>query len=99
MRQADVPRRGAESVTVRVPATSANLGPGFDSLGVALDWTATITLTVLEAIPAAEPADPIERMTVAAAAALYAQAEQPRTGFHATYEGDMPVGRGLGISA
>jgi len=26
-----------ESVTIRVPATSANLGPGFDSIGVALD--------------------------------------------------------------
>ena len=24
-------------VTVRVPATSANLGPGFDTLGLALD--------------------------------------------------------------
>jgi homoserine kinase len=31
------------SVTVRVPASSANLGPGFDALGIALDlhdeWT------------------------------------------------------------
>jgi len=26
-----------ESVTIRVPATSANLGPGFDSIGIALD--------------------------------------------------------------
>ena len=29
-------------VTVRVPATSANLGPGFDCLGLALDlWNET----------------------------------------------------------
>ncbi|GLX00096.1 homoserine kinase [Microtetraspora sp. NBRC 16547] len=28
---------GSNSVVVRVPATSANLGPGFDSLGLALD--------------------------------------------------------------
>ena len=28
--------RGAPTVTVRVPATSANLGPGFDSFGLAL---------------------------------------------------------------
>ena len=28
------------SVTVRVPATSANLGPGFDTVGMALDmWS------------------------------------------------------------
>ncbi|HEX2989446.1 MAG TPA: hypothetical protein VHO49_02150, partial [Anaerolineales bacterium] len=25
------------NITVKVPATSANLGPGFDSLGLALD--------------------------------------------------------------
>ncbi len=32
-----------KSVTVRVPATSANLGPGFDCLGLALDlWNETI---------------------------------------------------------
>ncbi len=35
-------------ITVRVPATSANLGPGFDSLGLALDlWNeAIITLAI-----------------------------------------------------
>ena len=32
-----VPRR---KVTVRVPATTANLGPGFDTIGMALDmWS------------------------------------------------------------
>ena len=29
-------RFGADHVVVRVPATSANLGPGFDALGLAL---------------------------------------------------------------
>jgi hypothetical protein len=33
-------------VAVRVPATSANLGPGFDSLGVALELHDTITARV-----------------------------------------------------
>ena len=33
---------------VRVPATSANLGPGFDSLGLALDWTDGSAVTVTE---------------------------------------------------
>ena len=32
------------SVSVRVPATSANLGPGFDALGLALDLFNTLTL-------------------------------------------------------
>src|SRR5690348_1128290 len=33
-------------VTVEVPATSANLGPGFDALGVALDLTDEVTAEV-----------------------------------------------------
>ncbi len=35
-----MPRR----VTVRVPATSANLGPGFDSIGIALDLHNTVSI-------------------------------------------------------
>ncbi len=34
-------------VTVAVPATSANLGPGFDALGVALDLTDEVTAEVM----------------------------------------------------
>jgi len=87
------------SVTVRVPATSANLGPGFDSLGVALDWTAEVRLTAGDA-PAPRPEGPIERMVVTAALALYSRAgiEAP-AGISASYAGDIPVGRGLGVSA
>lgn len=87
------------SVTIRVPATSANLGPGFDSLGVALNWTADVRLTVSdEALP--RPDGPIERMAVSAALAFFTRAEIPvPPGIGATYEGDIPVGRGLGVSA
>ncbi len=36
-------------ITIRVPATSANLGPGFDSLGLALDlWNETIVRLAIE---------------------------------------------------
>ncbi|WP_372502889.1 homoserine kinase [Hamadaea flava] len=35
-------------VTVRVPATSANLGPGFDALGVALTLYDEVTATVVD---------------------------------------------------
>ncbi len=37
------------AVTVEVPATSANLGPGFDCFGLALDWYERIQLEVLDA--------------------------------------------------
>src|SRR5689334_24238383 len=36
-------------ITIRIPATSANLGPGFDSLGLALDlWNETIVRLAIE---------------------------------------------------
>jgi homoserine kinase len=35
-------------VTVEVPATSANLGPGFDCCGLALDWRERVKLVVIE---------------------------------------------------
>ncbi|MGB8983714.1 MAG: hypothetical protein WCC12_17730 [Anaerolineales bacterium] len=37
------------NITIRVPATSANLGPGFDSLGLALDlWNETVFILAVE---------------------------------------------------
>ena len=37
------------NITIRVPATSANLGPGFDALGLALDlWNDTIITLAIE---------------------------------------------------
>jgi homoserine kinase len=87
------------SASVQVPATSANLGPGFDSLGVALDWTMRITVVAGDD-PLPAPAGPIEGMAASAAAAYYRFAgQEPPAGLTATYEGDMPVGRGLGTSA
>ena len=36
-------------ITIRVPATSANLGPGFDTLGLALDlWNETVMTLAIE---------------------------------------------------
>ena len=37
------------AVTVQVPATAANLGPGFDCFGLALDWYDRVQLEVLDA--------------------------------------------------
>lgn len=88
-----------QTATVRVPATSANLGPGFDSLGVALDWFGTYTVTLSDSnVP--PPPGPIEQMTASAVLSLFQQAGTPiPAGITVNYEGDIPVGRGFGVSA
>lgn len=84
------------SVSVRVPATSANLGPGFDCLGLALDIWGAVTLSK----DAGEADHPLARMAETAARALFAAAELPfPSGYGVSYEGDLPVARGLGASA
>ena len=37
-----------DSITVNVPATSANLGPGFDCLGIALSLWNTLSMKISE---------------------------------------------------
>jgi homoserine kinase len=39
----------ADTASVRVPATSANLGPGFDTLGLALTWYDDVSARVTDA--------------------------------------------------
>lgn len=95
-----------ETVTVRVPATSANLGPGFDCLGLALRLTANVTVSLEPAEP--PPAHPLSSMVVAAARAAYRAAGRPEppelwVAWHgeasAGSAGPLPVARGLGASA
>jgi homoserine kinase len=87
------------SVTVRVPATSANLGPGFDALGLALDLTGEVAVA-WSSTTASLPHGPAEQLTLAAAKAVFKRAERPvPDGLHVRYRGEIPVGRGLGASA
>jgi homoserine kinase len=84
---------------VRAPATSANLGPGFDSLGMALDLWSTVTLEAHDDfVP--PPEAPIAELVRLAARSLYVAAgiETPR-GLSVRWESDVPVARGLGASA
>jgi len=86
-------------VLLRVPATSANLGPGFDCLGLALDLWAQFTLETHDA-PVPPPDNPLLGMVLAAAEAYYAAAgvEAP-PGLSIDWQGGFPVARGLGASA
>jgi len=86
-----------DRVTVRVPATSANLGPGFDCLGLALAITGDISVAIG---PAPAPTGPFESMALAGVRAAYRAAgrqEPPELGV--TWQGSLPVARGLGASA
>lgn len=87
----------AASVTVRVPATTANLGPGFDSLGMALALTQDVTLALSHQT---EPANGLSRLVLDAARSAYrlAHVEVPAE-MQAYGEQTIPVGRGLGASA
>ncbi|MHB8375420.1 MAG: homoserine kinase [Dehalococcoidia bacterium] len=86
-----------QSVTVRVPATSANLGPGFDSLGLALTLTQDVTLSL--GYPA-EVNSGLARLVLDAARSAYRLARVPAPAEIAvTGEPAIPIGRGLGASA
>ncbi|MEM6602356.1 MAG: homoserine kinase, partial [Verrucomicrobiota bacterium] len=78
-------------VTIQVPATTANLGPGFDALGVALNLYNRITLGE----PDASWNDPFFE---AAADIFYQTAGQASQAFQTGISGDVPRSRGLGSS-
>lgn len=85
-----------DRVSVRVPATSANIGPGFDCLGLALDVWGTITIEQREPPPAD---DPMASMATTAAHRVFEKLGQKSGPLSASYEGSIPIARGLGASA
>ena len=88
----------ATAITVRVPATSANLGAGFDCLGLALDVFASITVTFSDAEqPPTE--DVGEKMVLTAIRQTYVRLGKPVPGVRAHYSVAIPLGRGMGASA
>ena len=91
----DCPPVSPRVVTVRVPATSANLGPGFDSLGLALALFARVTL---REAPGPGP-DAVGAMMLSAARAAYRAAGRTPPDLDAAWEGEIPLARGLGASA
>lgn len=78
-------------VTIRVPATSANLGPGFDCLGLALDLHSRVTI---DRSGTGRP----DAMVGAAADAFFAAAGLPAFPYGWSIEGQIPRSRGLGSS-
>ena len=88
----------ATAITLRVPATSANLGAGFDCLGLALDMYASITVTFAKG-ELAPTEDVGEKMVLSAIRHTYEKMGKPMPGVSARYNVSIPLGRGLGASA
>lgn len=103
---------GAEKlkVTVRVPATTANMGPGFDCLGMALDIWNTIVVETEDANARAgivsisgEGRDSLstgdDNLVYSSFRRIYDGIGLPVPEVRMTCENEIPLGRGLGSSA
>lgn len=101
-------RLAHDHVRVRVPATSANLGPGFDALGLALGHEDEIEVRALGSAEvtvevdgegAGEVARGEDHLVVRAVRAALDEAGAPQVGLHLRCRNAIPHGRGLGSSA
>ena len=95
------------SVVVEVPATSANLGPGFDCFGLAFDWRERIELAVIEqgfqvevtGEGAAELARDESHLIIRSALTGLADLGVDAPGLRLSCRNTIPHGRGLGSSS
>ncbi len=94
-------------IKIRVPATSANMGPGFDSLGVALELynyiTAEETQSGLEIKILDDTAKFLPKnennLVYRCMKEVFDKAGRHPKGLHLTLENNIPVTRGLGSSS
>ncbi|MBA3607834.1 MAG: homoserine kinase [Chthoniobacterales bacterium] len=80
-----------QQITVRVPGTTSNLGPGFDCLGVALQLYNFVTVARSVRVEAGT-------MAQQAARRFFSAADCEPFAFSCTVEGEVPRSRGLGSS-
>ena len=102
------PIEAGQIVTVRVPATTANLGPGYDSLGLALALHDTLTVESLETDELlfelrGEGSETLPRdashLVIRAMEAAFERLGFRHGGLKVTADNVNPHGRGLGSSA
>lgn len=101
-------RLRADRVRVRVPATSANLGPGYDAMGVALALHDELEVravasagveVVVEGEGAGTVPDDERHLVVRAIRVALDHVGAPQAGLALTCRNAIPHGRGLGSSA
>ena len=92
-----------KKVTVRVPATTANLGPGFDAFGCALslytDVTFEETESGLEITGCDEAYTGPDNLAYTSYCAVLASLSEEIRGVKIHIDAQIPIGRGLGSSA
>lgn len=81
-------------VTIRIPATTANLGPGFDCLGIALQLANRVTVRTAGKSGKTAHAG----MVADAAAQFFSASGKAPSAFEWSIEGDVPQSRGMGSS-
>jgi homoserine kinase len=95
------------TVTVKVPATTANLGPGFDTLGLALSLYDELEVTaraepgatvVIEGVGAGEVPTDESNLVVRSIAYTFAAYGQELPGLDLVARNRIPHGRGMGSS-
>src|SRR6478752_2250669 len=84
-------RRMSQSACVKVPGTTANIGPGFDCLGIALQVFNWVTVSKSEKAQN-------DGMIADAATAYFQKAGVGEFGFDWKIDGDVPRSRGMGSS-
>src|SRR6202011_2743494 len=82
-----------EKVTIRVPASTSNLGPGFDCLGIALRIYNSVTVNH------AKDRRRQEKIVARAADLFFKRAKRRRFAFSCSAKETVPRCRGLGSSA
>ncbi len=94
-------------IKLKIPATTANLGPGFDTLGLALDIFNTIEMeelrSGLEILITGEGLGELptneKNLAYQAAHQVFQKAGSAPTGLRITQNNQIPLSRGLGSSA
>ena len=96
----------AQSVTVKIPATSANLGPGFDSLGLALEIFTTVRVAASDRLRIEHRGQgagtvPLDQnnLIYQSFARYFAEIGRPVPTVDLRIATDIPLARGLGSSA